>query len=294
MNRPLIIGGVAVAFSAAIVTVALADPVQTGTRNPTGGAATRETEIIARTGRGAYGTRQSNIGLGGGAIYGCRTTLLSSRPADPDASTACLRVNNLRTGKAFDFVFNQGIVGGIIQSGYNLLAPNPNAAPFITNATAIAAGLNADRVDGQHADQLIATARRHDDLDADTIDGKDLPAIVASAQAALVCPTGTITAGSACIETAARPAAAFADAAATCGKAGRRLPTAAILTYARTLAGVDLGAGELASDVTAPASVTVPVIGDIVTPVSVATVADDGAISSTGLSSAVAYRCATG
>ncbi|MGH2948415.1 MAG: hypothetical protein ACRDPC_19520, partial [Solirubrobacteraceae bacterium] len=52
-----------------------------GKRNPrAGGELTRETKIIAQN--GSYGTRQSNKGAGGGAIYGCRTVL----PNEP-----CLR-----------------------------------------------------------------------------------------------------------------------------------------------------------------------------------------------------------
>ena len=41
-----------------------------GKRNPNGGSLTRETQIISSN--GTYSTRQSNLGAGGGAIYGCR------------------------------------------------------------------------------------------------------------------------------------------------------------------------------------------------------------------------------
>ncbi|UTI63045.1 hypothetical protein NBH00_16970 [Paraconexibacter antarcticus] len=146
-------------FVAAPLALA-ADPVGLGVRNPRGGStATHETEIIAATGKDAYGTRQSNTGAGGGAIYGCRSSLDLGALGDPARSTPCLRVNNLRGGKAFDFAFDSGPIGGVFQSGASLLTPNPRAAPFVTNATAVAIGLNADRLDGRHATDLIAEAR---------------------------------------------------------------------------------------------------------------------------------------
>lgn len=96
---------------------------------------------------------------GAGAIYGCRSSLDLGALGDPARSTPCLRVNNLRGGKAFDFAFDSGPIGGVFQSGASLLTPNPRAAPFVTNATAVAIGLNADRLDGRHATDLIAEAR---------------------------------------------------------------------------------------------------------------------------------------
>src|SRR2546422_4067877 len=68
--------------------------LQEGKRNPSGGAATRETELISKA--KTYGTRQSNIrdGNGGGAIYGCRSTT---------GREPCVRANNLNTGRAFEF-----------------------------------------------------------------------------------------------------------------------------------------------------------------------------------------------
>ena len=46
-----------------------------GKRNPSSGSLSAETQIIASN--GSYGTRQSNKrdGEGGGAIYGCRSSL---------------------------------------------------------------------------------------------------------------------------------------------------------------------------------------------------------------------------
>jgi hypothetical protein len=111
--------------------------VVAGKRNPrAGGELTRETQIIAQN--GSYGTRQSNKGAGGGAIYGCRAVL----PNEP-----CLRGNNLKTGRAFEFE-TDGNEGGSINT------KDANGVPFTTNATGRVENLNADRVDGKHAAEL--------------------------------------------------------------------------------------------------------------------------------------------
>jgi hypothetical protein len=114
-----------------------------GKRNPSGGAASRETEMISRT--QTYGTRQSNIrnGNGGGAIYGCR----SNPGREP-----CIRANNLNTGRAFEFDSDGEEVGYIE-------AKNPAARPFATNATGVATGLNADRLDSLNAAKVDFRAK---------------------------------------------------------------------------------------------------------------------------------------
>jgi len=112
-----------------------------GERNPGGGGElTRESEIIADN--GTYGTRQSNKndGDGGGAIYGCR----SNAGAEP-----CIRSNNLKGGRAFEFVSPGKEVGRIEST-------DPSAAPFTTNAGGTATGLNADAVDGRDGASLAA------------------------------------------------------------------------------------------------------------------------------------------
>jgi hypothetical protein len=127
----------ATAFVLALVVSPLAigttgDLLREGKRNPSGGSAKKETEIIASN--KTYGTRQSNIqnGNGGGAVYGCR----SNPSREP-----CIRSNNLRTGRAFEFE-TDGAEGGRIE------ANAPGARPFTTNAGGVATGLNSDRVDG--------------------------------------------------------------------------------------------------------------------------------------------------
>ena len=114
-----------------------------GKRNPSSGAASRETEMISQT--KTYGTRQSNVrdGNGGGAIYGCR----SSAGREP-----CIRANNLKNGRAFEFE-TDGDEVGFIES------KNPGARPFATNATGVAAGLNADRVDSLNAAKVDFRAK---------------------------------------------------------------------------------------------------------------------------------------
>jgi len=121
------------------------DPIEGGTRNPSPNASqslTRETEIIANT--STYGTRQSNKSTNGGAaIYGCRSLV---------GNEACLRASNLNNGQAFSFESRGPLAGTITAAG------GDNARPFTTNATGVATGLNADRVDGQNADQIVASS----------------------------------------------------------------------------------------------------------------------------------------
>jgi hypothetical protein len=110
-----------------------------GKRNPSSNPAlalNTETEIIADT--TTYGTRQSNKkdGDGGGAIYGCR-----SNPGNEP----CIRSNNLKGGRSFEFV-TIGKEGGRIEIG-----GDKTGAPLTTNATGVATGFNADKVDGKEA-----------------------------------------------------------------------------------------------------------------------------------------------
>lgn len=138
------------------------DPVTGGERNPSNNASQEldeETEIIADTPVDTYGTRQSNKGAGGGAIYGCRAQLDPQALGDPERTTPCLRVNNLEGGEAFQ-VTTEGPLAGVIQNGDSLGTLNPNAKPFITNATGVANGFNADDVDGMDAQEIIAEAVR--------------------------------------------------------------------------------------------------------------------------------------
>ena len=145
--RTLLVTGAAlavVAVPSAAIATGEGEPVNGGERNPSRNAAldyTRETEIIADV--TTYGTRQSNKrdGDGGGAIYGCR----SNPGAEP-----CVRANNLKGGRAFEFA-TVGKEGGRITVG-----GDATGAPLTTNATGVATGFNADKVDGRDGADLAS------------------------------------------------------------------------------------------------------------------------------------------
>jgi hypothetical protein len=142
----------AAAVAAAVLGAPLAiaagegDPILGGERNPSPNPSVElndETEIIAQTVE--YGTRQSNKGSGGGAIYGCR----ASRQAGEQREIACLRANNLRNGRAFSFE-TDGPVAGEIEVG------DPASQPFATNGRGKVENLNADMVDSTDVGPIIA------------------------------------------------------------------------------------------------------------------------------------------
>jgi len=135
---------------------ATGDPLREGKRN---GTTTKETEVISNirssTGqKGGYSTRQSNLSTsGGGAVYGCRSQAGGSG-AKPNPQNPCLRANNLSRGLAFEFNATIGDVAGAITAG----AGGDSKKPFTTNATGVATGLNADRVDGANLTEILAAA----------------------------------------------------------------------------------------------------------------------------------------
>ena len=134
------------------------NPLRGGSRNPSSNASqaySSETQIIASN--DSYGTRQSNKGAGGGAIYGCR----AAAGAEP-----CLRSSNLTKGRAFELVTGGTEAGRIEAQG------GDNAKPFTTNATGVADGLNADRVDGKNASDIVTEAQNLTKFAAVAADGK--------------------------------------------------------------------------------------------------------------------------
>jgi hypothetical protein len=145
--RYMLAGALVLAIGIPSVAVGLGEggTLLLGKRNH-GSSSTRalnsETGIIASN--GTYGTRQSNKkdGDGGGAIYGCR----SATGAEP-----CVRSSNLKGGRAFEFE-TVGAEAGRIETGAT------TGAPFTTNATGTATGLNADRVDGKEAADFALSA----------------------------------------------------------------------------------------------------------------------------------------
>jgi hypothetical protein len=126
-------------------------PLDGGARNPSNNETqeyTKETEIIAST--SSYGTRQSNKSdNGGGAIYGCR----SKAGGSPANNEPCIRANNLNAGLAFEFDTDGAVAGTITAE-----RAGDASKPFTTNATGVATGLNADRVDGRSADDIARDA----------------------------------------------------------------------------------------------------------------------------------------
>lgn len=277
----IIFAGALVLFAAPLAIADTGDNIREGIRNPTSGDAQRETQIIAKTGKDTYGTRQSNLGAGGGAIYGCRSSLDAKAPADPKKSTPCIRVNNLSGGKAFDFQAKTSPIIGIFQAGNSIATPQPKTAPFVTNATAVAVGLNADRLDSLNADELITQAAT-----------KAVQAVVAAGGAGVlngVCPTNTVLAGGGCLENAPRGAKNFGDAATECAGSGRRLVPPDVLAGARSMEGIDLGSGEMTADTTNTSGLLGLGAGQGYT-----TVSDAGAFGVEPLSGARGFRCITG
>ena len=124
-----------------------------GQRNPSGGGLTRETQIISRN--STYSTRQSNLGSGGGAIYGCRSAV---------GSEPCVRANNLQAGRAFEYES-----GG--KEGGSISLKDATGVPFTTNATGKVANLNADKLDDKDSADFAAAG---DLLFADVADGGTL------------------------------------------------------------------------------------------------------------------------
>ena len=142
----LLATGMLVLSLAPFGVAATGDVLREGQRN---GTSTRETEIVSRINaasgaKGGFSTRQSNLSSsGGGAIYGCRST--NAANSDP-----CLRANNLSSGRAFELNASVGDVVGTFTAG----GGGDTKKPFTTNATGVATGLNADRVDGASAADL--------------------------------------------------------------------------------------------------------------------------------------------
>jgi hypothetical protein len=171
------------------------DPLREGRRNPARGDATRETELIARigaseggggAGKGGFALRESNLSAsGGGAVHGCRATRGNIETAGFNAgqrnTKPCLRASNLSTGaeggRAFEFAFG-GPVGGLIEHAEG----GDGISPFSTNATGVAVGLNADRVDGRHGTDLLGRTEKA--ADSDLLDGIDSTGFLRSNQQA--------------------------------------------------------------------------------------------------------------
>ena len=153
LRSVVVAAGIIGVVAAPVGVAATGDTFKEGVRN---GTATKETQIIssaksttAKT--GGYATRQSNLSsTGGGAVYGCRTGTGGSAANPPQ--NPCVRANNLEQGYAFEFNATKGPVVGLITASGN---GGDAVKPFVTNATGVATGLNADRVDGANAADIV-------------------------------------------------------------------------------------------------------------------------------------------
>lgn len=129
-----------------------------GKRNPKKGAVIRTSTLIAKTNVGTFALKIDNKGTGGAADLSCRSAVTLDF-ANVKTSVPCLRGINRKGGEAFQFVTLTGLLGGVIQTGPDFATLNPNARPFVTNATGEATGLNADKVDGMNAADIITAAQ---------------------------------------------------------------------------------------------------------------------------------------
>jgi hypothetical protein len=149
--------GILVVGLSATGVAATGSAILEGKRN---GTATEETQIISRVNAstaatGGFSTRQSNLSsTGGGAVYGCRSTAGGTAATPP--TNPCIRANNLSNGYAFEFNANDGLSAGVITAGNGGDAKKP----FTTNATGVATGLNADRVDGRSGTDLLGKTEK--------------------------------------------------------------------------------------------------------------------------------------
>ena len=155
MRSVVVAAGIIGVVAAPMGVAATGQGLREGVRN---GTATKETQIIGNFGAttgltGGYVTRQSNLSTsGGGAVYGCRSGAGGSSVNPPQ--NPCVRANNLARGFAFEFNATSGDVVGTINSSTG----GDTKKPFTTNATGVATGLNADRVDGLDAAQIAGAA----------------------------------------------------------------------------------------------------------------------------------------
>jgi hypothetical protein len=123
-----------------------------GKRNPAHGAQKKTTSLVSSNSK--YGLSVSSRATSGGDLV---LTCRSKDGGTPAGQEPCLRALNSSAGRAFEFAFN-GTLGGIFQVGPDINQPFPGAKPFITNATGVATGLNADRVDSLSAQDIITAA----------------------------------------------------------------------------------------------------------------------------------------
>jgi len=117
------------------------------------GGRTTFTRITTMLGNSStYATQQSNLrqGDGGAARYGCRSTA---------GNEFCLLSKNTGGGGSFRFQSLNSLLGGSIEVNPPSGKTANDAKPFTTNAHGVATGLNADKVDGMSADDIVKAAK---------------------------------------------------------------------------------------------------------------------------------------
>lgn len=140
-------------------------PIRGGIHNPPNSSYFRTTGLFSDN--GGWTTRIENLGNGGTAILGCHAF---------EGGLPCLDSYNLVGGLAFTFN-TSGKVGG------EILLRNPNGAPFTTNAHGVAAGLNANFLQGKQASEFqLASQPAANATNAEKLAGQPASAYVSAGQ----------------------------------------------------------------------------------------------------------------
>src|SRR3954451_19746614 len=131
---------------APLALAANGDPMTAGGRT----TFTKITRVLGDS--STYATQQSNLrsGDGGAARYGCRSSA---------ANEYCLLSKNTGGGGSFRFQSLNSLLGGVIDVKPPAGKTAADAKPFTTTATGVATGLNADKVDGMSADDIVKAAK---------------------------------------------------------------------------------------------------------------------------------------
>ena len=245
-----------------------------------------------------------------------------SRATAHSGSTGLFHLNHNNPASALSTLTGT-LAGAVLKVDNNGAGPalslevGSGQAPLTVNASAgKATNLNADRLDDREASSFADATHQHtgtditsgtvaearidaaiardgevvptvegndgsgSGLDADLLDGKDSSEF----QPSNPCPSGTLFHEGACIETAKRGPAAFANAESVCLQAERRLPTVAELQTFRLRGGQDFGTAEYTSQAWTDATgSTRPDMVMLVNP--------SGAQTPTSVLASAAFRC---
>jgi hypothetical protein len=126
--------------SAHLATLSDNTPIKGAIHNPASSSYLRTTGIFANF--NSWTLRVQNVGSGGAATFGCKAG---------SSGSACLAAENTHGGYAFSFA-TTGNTGG------KILLTNSKGAPFTTNATGEATGLNANYLQGKTASEFVTAS----------------------------------------------------------------------------------------------------------------------------------------